>query len=89
MRTPPIGKNELSTVAGSTIMCENANQAIRCAKPAGEPQNSETTQNFNQLGSKIKELESMMSGQRHINQAMRDLVTNIVMLQGIPSIPHG
>lgn len=35
---------------------------------------------FCKLGKIIKELENMMSGQRHINQAMRDLVRCITSL---------
>ncbi|XP_049304022.1 uncharacterized protein LOC125776326 [Bactrocera dorsalis] len=80
MRTPPNGKNELSTAAGSTKKCEVATNTIRGGKHPEETLVNETTQNFIQLGSKIKELENMMAGQRHINQAMRDLVSSIVAL---------
>ncbi len=80
MRTPPNGKNELSTAAGSTKECENAIHTIRGGTLSEELPSSGATRIFNQLGSKIKELESMMAGQRHINQAMRDLVSSIVTL---------
>ena len=79
MRTPPKGKNEESTAAGPTEICGNAAQTSDGGK-IGQEKSSETTNIFSKLGMKIKELESMMSGQRHINQAMRDLVSGISCL---------
>ncbi|XP_039968910.1 uncharacterized protein LOC120780715 [Bactrocera tryoni] len=79
LRTPPKGKNEETTAAGPIQNCENAAEHNKREK-SEQMQNKEAGNIFCKVGTKIKELETMMSGQRHINQAMRDLVSCITSL---------
>ncbi|XP_050324472.1 uncharacterized protein LOC126755786 [Bactrocera neohumeralis] len=76
LRTPPNGKNEKSTAAGSTF----SETADRASKSEEKSLNNEPSNYFNNLGCKLKELENMMAGQRHVNQAMRDLLSSIMCL---------
>nr|AMS38362.1 hypothetical protein [Bactrocera tryoni] len=79
MRTPPNGKNEESAAAGPNKRGDIAAQESKGGKPE-EFEKDETVSIFCSLSKKIKELEMMMAGQRHINQAMRELVSSIVIL---------
>ena len=77
LRTPPNDRNEEPTAAGSTCNGEFTDQANKAEEKS---ENIEISGNFNKLGSKLKELENMMAGQRHVNQAMRDLLSSIMSL---------
>ena len=72
MRTPPNDRNEEPTTAGSTCNGEFTDQTNKAEEKS---ENIEISGNCNKLGGKLKELENMMAGQRHVNQAICDLLT--------------